>query len=347
MVHINNFHRAYIDALRLDGHEVYVMARGEGADFDIPFEKKMLSGQNGRCRRMIREILARENFDAVILNTTLAAFHIRLAMKKKDRPRVINIVHGYLFPRGSGGVKKRILLFCERLLRKKTDAILVMNDEDLKIANENKLTCGKVELILGMGASCPRERVSREAVRKELGAEDSFAMCYVGELSKRKNQRLLIEALADVKREIPNAMLWLVGDGDERGALEDYSAALGVADSVAFTGKRDNPCDFIRAADLYVSASNIEGLPFNIIEALGVGAAVVGSDIKGQRDLLSSGAGVLFKCGDRAELKEKILAVYNGDISPSAEKKKEVYELYSFENAFPKTYALIKGALSE
>ena len=41
MTHINNFHRDYIAALREAGHTVSVMARGEGADYDIPFEKKL------------------------------------------------------------------------------------------------------------------------------------------------------------------------------------------------------------------------------------------------------------------------------------------------------------------
>ena len=86
MSHINNFHIDYIEALRKEGHTVLVMARGEGADFDIPFEKKIFSRKNTECRRNIRKILIREKFDAIILNTTLAAFHIRLACPKKNRP---------------------------------------------------------------------------------------------------------------------------------------------------------------------------------------------------------------------------------------------------------------------
>ena len=46
MVHINNFHKEYIEALKEEGNQVYVMAKGEGADFNIPFEKKALSLKN-------------------------------------------------------------------------------------------------------------------------------------------------------------------------------------------------------------------------------------------------------------------------------------------------------------
>ena len=75
MSHISNFHTDYIKALRDMGHTVSVMASGEGADFDIPFEKKLISFKNLINRRKIRKILKREGFDTLVLNTSLAAYH--------------------------------------------------------------------------------------------------------------------------------------------------------------------------------------------------------------------------------------------------------------------------------
>ena len=66
MRHINNFHLDYIKALRDMGHTVKVMASGEGADFDIPFEKKLFSPKNTACRKKIREIIRSEGFDVII-----------------------------------------------------------------------------------------------------------------------------------------------------------------------------------------------------------------------------------------------------------------------------------------
>ncbi|MBO5944984.1 MAG: glycosyl transferase family 1, partial [Clostridia bacterium] len=64
--HIDAFHTPYIDALRSGGHTVTVMANGEGADINIPFEKKIFSGKNRACRKMIREAVRRGDFDAII-----------------------------------------------------------------------------------------------------------------------------------------------------------------------------------------------------------------------------------------------------------------------------------------
>ena len=57
MDHIKSFHLPYIDSLCREGHEVFTMAKGKGADFDIGFVKKMLSVKNISCRRRIRKIL--------------------------------------------------------------------------------------------------------------------------------------------------------------------------------------------------------------------------------------------------------------------------------------------------
>ena len=169
--HISKFHIPYIEKLRAEGHTVMTMGKGEGADFDIPFVKKTLSLKNLLLCRKIKRIIKDEKFDAIILNTTLAAFYIRLAIPKKNRPKVVNIVHGYLFTSDGGGLKRKVYLFCEKLLAKKTDTVLVMNSDDMKIATENRLAAGEVKMTRGMGAHVAEEKTSASDVRKYLGAE--------------------------------------------------------------------------------------------------------------------------------------------------------------------------------
>ena len=158
--HIKAFHLDYIAALKSEGHEVKTLAAGEGADYNIPFEKRMLSLANLRCRAEIARIVNEGGFDAIIVNTTLAAFHIRLALGKK-RPRLLNVVHGYLFSENSNLFKKSALLFCEWMLRKRTDAILVMNEEDERIARKYSLA-KSIDCIRGMGVKDVPATRSRE-----------------------------------------------------------------------------------------------------------------------------------------------------------------------------------------
>ena len=343
--HINNFHTDYINALRADGHTVMVMARGEGADFDIPFEKKLLSAKNKKCRKMIREIIDREGFDAVILNTSLAAFHVRAAMRRKNRPWCINFVHGYLFSRG-GGIKDKILLMCERIHRRKTDKILVMNEEDFAIATEGRLSLYGVEMTLGMGAKCKSPIMTSDEVRGQIGAEGKFLLSFVGELSGRKNQAFLLAAVERLKRDIPSILLCLVGDGGAKDELIERARELDIEENVAFVGPRANPCDFIRASDVYVSASKIEGMPFNIIEALGTDTPIVASDIKGHRDLIKDGEnGFLYSLECPCRLADIIRDIHSGARNILIDAMHRTYSEYCFENVFEKTYKILKGAL--
>ena len=112
MVHIKNFHLPCIEAFRNAGHEVSVMASGEGADFNIPFKKRAFSLKNLRLSFLIKKILKKEQFDAVFLHTTLASFWTRFAMRSlKERPITVNTVHGYLFSEHSSALKRKLYLF--------------------------------------------------------------------------------------------------------------------------------------------------------------------------------------------------------------------------------------------
>jgi len=344
MDHIKSFHLPYIAKLREDGHEVLTMAKGKDADFNISFEKKMVSFKNMACHRQIRKILKREKFDVLILNTTLAAFNIRFCLPKKNRPKVINFVHGYMFPPKPESTRDKIFFFCEKLLRKKTDYILVMNGDDYKIATENKLCVGETVMTLGMGAKVSEDTTMPiELIRKYYDSTDKYVICFVGELYRAKNQRMLICALPEIQIKIPNAVLWLVGEGTDRNELVGLSEELNLSDSVYFMGRRSNPCDYIYSSDLYVSASQKEGLPFNIMEALGCGKTTLASDIKGHRDIIEDGkSGFLYPNGDINEYVKLVCEVYSGEKKIDPECAKARYKEYSFDSVFPKTYGIIK-----
>ena len=346
--HIKAFHKSFIDRLVSEGHTVMTMARGEGADFNIPFEKKMLSRENRRLRKTVADIIAREKFDLIILNTSLAAFHIRLAVDKKDRPRIVNIVHGYLFPEEPRGIKSalraKLLLEAERMLAKKTDAILTMNDEDYRIATNNALTCGVVIPTFGMGVPTPRLTLDEGAMRRRFANPDDYIMLFVGELSARKNQEYLIKAMPSVIERVPNARLWLVGAGDEEKHLKALAESLELSDRVVFLGKRKNPADFMRDCDLYVSASQSEGLPFNIVEALGVGKTVLASAVKGHNDILADGVGVLFDPNIDGDYTARVAELASGTLTVSEEKIAEGYRNFSEAVVANDTYEKLKGA---
>lgn len=344
--HIKSFHLEYIAALRQMGHEVLIMANGQEADFNVPFEKKIFSRKNTACRKQIAEIIRNENFDAILLNTTLAAFHIRLALPKSARPRVVNFVHGYLFSKNSSFFGRTAFLTCEKLLKEKTDAVIVMNSEDLDIATRHSLSKGKIFECRGMGVKQLIPTKTREEMRSELEFDGKTVITFVGELSKRKNQEFLINAMPALKKEIPNALLCLVGNGDERENLQSLVRQLSLADSVRFLGRREDVADILCATDVYVSAAKSEGLPFNIAEALSLCIPTVASDVKGHNDILKdSGAGILFAPDDTVGFIEATTKVYKQIFNPKKEDILAAYRKFSFDEVFPETLNTLAEAL--
>ena len=94
--------------------------------------------------------------------------------------------------------------------------------------------------------------------------------------------------------------LALPGQGVLREECMALAEELGVAGRVLFPGQVQM-AQWYGAADLAVSASRSEGLPFNIMEAMYCGLPVVASRVKGHTDLLEeSGAGLLYPYGDWA-----------------------------------------------
>lgn len=346
--HLLAFHMPYIEALRGEGHTVITLGGGEGSDLNIAFEKKYFSRANARSRKAVKRLIEEEGFDVVIVNTSLAAFHVRRALPKENRPRLVNVVHGYLFPEFAtgfrAGIKRFLLLAAEKILRKKTDAIVVMNAEDLRICVTNNLINGDPYLINGMGVPVLTPSSTPERLKAELGLEGKQLLTFIGELSSRKNQAFLIEAMRTVLASVESAHLLLVGDGAMADELSALTKRLGLEAAVTFLGRRTDIADILSATDIYVSASRSEGLPFNIVEALGAKKPIVASDVKGQSDILSGGAGILYDDGDVSAYTEAVIGLLKGSLRIDAQAMLDSYRRYSAEEVFENTYSILKEA---
>ena len=310
MSHIRNFHLPYIRALRERGYTVSGMVAGESADYPVPFRKSVFSPKNLLNILRIRRILKKERFDAVLVHTSLAAFLVRMAAKTmRRRPVVINTVHGYLFSDGKG-LRNRLMLLCEKMCRRVTDYLFVMNREDKAIAEKYRLAKTPPVFFYGMGL--PADRLVPEspddaaALRRQYGLSENDILClFTGEFSRRKDQLFLIGLLPALPAHIK---LCLLGQGaafiDCRRTAEEY----GVSDRVFMPGQIADIAPYYAAADLYLSAAHSEGLPFNILEAMAAGLPIVATDVKGHCDLLRGAEDALLVLpGDRDGFRNAVL----------------------------------------
>ncbi len=112
----------------------------------------------------------------------------------------------------------------------------------------------------------------RETVRGELGAgEATLVLGSVGRLCYQKNQSFLLDVFAQLRRERPDSLLLLVGQGEDREDLEEKARALALSDAVIFYGVSDQVWRLLWAMDVFLLPSRFEGLPVSLVEAQAAG----------------------------------------------------------------------------
>ncbi len=126
---------------------------------------------------------------------------------------------------------------CERPQLLEADLVACVSDE---VATEIRRFGVPSRRILVSPMSVDARRfspaVSGAEVRRRYGLHGRFVFGWTGSFRKFHGLDLAIKAFSDARRHAPDAVLLLIGDGPERGAVEKQVAELGIADSVVFTG---------------------------------------------------------------------------------------------------------------
>ena len=139
-----------------------------------------------------------------------------------------------------------------------------------------------------------RDEASRAAARADLAEADASLaigesaplVVYTGRLHAMKGLEFLVRAWPTVLKRVPDARLWLVGDGPFRQELNELIGSLGLWGFVYLAGPFDDVEDFLRAADVFVLPSLEEGMSLAALEAMAGGLPVVATDIPANKAIL-------------------------------------------------------------
>lgn len=136
----------------------------------------------------------------------------------------------------------------------------------------------------------------------------------VGALVPHKGQKFLVEAMARVRRAVPDAQLVIFGEGELRAALEAQIRDLGLDKHIVLAGFRDDVLALTRSADLFVMSSVTEGLGSTLLDAMAMGLAVVGTSAGGIPEAVTDGVtGVLVPPGHSDALADAIVRLLGDD----------------------------------
>ena len=114
------------------------------------------------------------------------------------------------------------------------------------------------------------------------------AITTVAGMYSRKGIVELIEAFVKIAQDVPQAHLYLVGDGPDRSMFEAIVQSTPFADRIHFEGFQPEPQRYMLATDIFVLASHCESFGLVLTEAREAGCAIVASDVDGIPETLDN-----------------------------------------------------------
>ena len=325
--HIRKFHLPFIAYMRSHGWTVDVACRMDAPVpecdnfYDLPCDRNPLKFGLLKSSFIVKKIVSENRYDAVICNTLTGGIVARLGAKLffgKNAPTMFYLNHGLHFFKGAAVSRWLMGYPMEKLLAPLTDIMITINKVDHETAVKY-LKPKHSERLNGIGVDLERFRNCRLSdfekteLRSSLGlGEDDLVLTYVAEISSNKNQVQLVRTLVEVRKEIPNAKLMLVGPERDNGRTRLLARELGCSDQVFFLDWRNDVPQLLNISDIYLASSISEGLGINIIEAVACNLPVVATNNRGHSEIIEHGTnGFIVEIGNAEKMAGFVKAIYN------------------------------------
>ncbi|WP_232684035.1 glycosyltransferase [Leuconostoc mesenteroides] len=323
----------------------------------IDFERRMgsLKG-NIRSVKQLIKLFKEIDFTFVHVHSPLGSVLGRLVAKQFKVPAIYT-AHGFHFFKG--GPRSGWIFFypLEWFFSFITDTLITINDEDYEVAKKY-MHAKNIVKINGIGVGVEQawrvtdeeKLIARRNVRKELNIpEDAVMMSSVGELSDRKNHKVVLEALKMMKPEqLKNIYYIIAGTGSNGEILDDLAESFGFKDHFKLVGYRSDIQNINFSSDISIFPSLQEGLGVAGLEAAIDGVYLIGSDIRGIKDyILSDSIGVIFNPRNAKQLKKVLEKKIDANILNSKLNRSRLcqFDIKSVDRAMQKIYKNVKSTL--
>lgn len=333
---IHHFNERNIKILQELGYEVHVatnmikigsMSNEENERFkewmkdndviahQVDFERRLGTiKDNIRAIRQLKQLFKTNQYKFIHVHSPLGSILGRYVAWRFKVPAIYT-AHGFHFFKG--GPKSGWLIFfpVEWLFSFWTDTLITINDEDFDLAKKH-MHAKKIMKINGIGIDVEKawtvseeyKEKAKKDIRNELGIpNDAILLSSVGELSKRKNHIVVLEALSLLSPEEREKIYYVIaGVGSGGKALIDKARSFDYEKHLKLSGYRNDIHDINFASDASIFPSLQEGLGVAGLDATVDGTFLIGSNRRGIADYIKTGINGIIFDGDAETLAQII-----------------------------------------
>ena len=258
---------------------------------------KRMNAFHSRIVYKLVRILKKNDIDILHCHAHKATQYGAIAGFFARKVKILGHVHG--LGRSARLIRKSAnFMFLNRINRFLTVAASVKDD---LVRNNWRIPASKVTVLEN---SVDYEKFSAADVPKNQTwqslniPQDGFVFGAVGRLAPTKGISYLIEAFAQVQKEISNAYLLLVGTGPDEAEYRQLVNTLNIQDCVCFAGFRKDIAAIFHVLDVFVISSIAEGMPRVLLEAMAAGVPCVGTKVGGIPEVIDDSLGLLVEAKD-------------------------------------------------
>ncbi|MDB5259234.1 MAG: hypothetical protein JWO73_442 [Candidatus Taylorbacteria bacterium] len=319
---------------RSKGHDVAVALGGAGILNDrlkeagvrtIPIAKlgrdMSLSGDLASFKNIF-SIIRSEKPDLMHLHSPKAAALGALAGRLLSVQRIITTVHGWSFNENRPRWQKMLIMLASWVTALLCTDTVVLSRYELAQGRALPFISGKLRLI-PLGIEIPKFAPLKESLalfsskiaataKPETGeprTEEPFNLSHktvigtISELHPNKGLIYLIDAFHEIAEKFQNAVMLIVGEGEERAMLESRIADKRLSDRIFLVGRIPDAASHAKIFDIFTLTSVKEGLPYTILEAGAAGVAVIASAVGGIPEIIDDmKSGLLIQPKKSAEI---------------------------------------------
>jgi glycosyltransferase involved in cell wall biosynthesis len=228
------------------------------------------------------KVFRAERPDIVHLNSSKAGAIGALAARLAGVPRIVFTVHGWAFNEPVSRIAKAFRWVASLVTMLLSHKTITVSHFDMLLSplglHSQTIHNGIAEI-----AFHPRTEARQHILKRAGIPEDAFVFGTIAELHTNKGIDLLIQAAYLVD----DVHVVVIGEGEERKALEALIADLDLGHRVHLIGFIDEAYRYLKAFDVFVLPSRKEGLPYAILEAGQAGVPVIAAAVGGVPEIVS------------------------------------------------------------